>query len=217
MFAAHPDDDILGCGGSLAKNVKMGNQVSACYMTSGESGGLDYSKQELQRIREQEAKNAAETIGFQDLTFLRNPDGYLTYDQENLKKLVHLIREKQPHLVYVHHRQDGHQDHKVTYQLVNEALTRAEAHLFQEYKGTPWHTDAVLTYEVWTPLLHFNYVEDISNFINKKIAALKKHESQLKIARYDEAFQGLATYRGALTGKGKHCEVFKITKLSNLP
>ena len=217
VFAAHPDDDIIGCGGSLAKHVKLGNHVSVCYMTSGEAGSLDHSKEELSKIREEEAKNAAQVIGFQDLTYLKNPDGYLQYDQSNLKKLVELIRMKQPNIVYVHHGSDGHQDHTVTFQLVNEALARASVRLFQEYRGTPWPTETVLAYEVWTPLLEFEYVEDVSGFINKKATALRKHESQMKNVRYDEAFEGLARYRGAITGKGKYCEVFKVTKMSNPP
>jgi len=212
VFAAHPDDDIIGCGGSLAKHVKLGNQVSVCYMTSGEAASLDYSKGELARIREGEARNAAQVIGFQDLTYLRNSDGYLKYDQSNLKKLVELVREKQPHIVYVHHQSDGHQDHRIAFQLVNESLGRASASLFQEYKGAPWSTEAVLAYEVWTPLSDFEYVEDISEFIDKKTAALRKHESQIKSIPYDEAFEGLARYRGAITGKGKYCEVFKVIK-----
>jgi N-acetylglucosamine malate deacetylase 1 len=217
VFAAHPDDDIIGCGGSLAKHVKLGNQVSVCYMTSGEAGSLDHSKEELSRIREEEAKNAAQVIGFQDLTYLKNPDGYLQYSQSNLKKLVELIRKKQPNMVYVHHPSDGHQDHRATFQLVNEALARASVRLFQEYTGTLWPTETVLAYEVWTPLLDFEYVEDISEFIDKKATALRKHESQMKNIRYDEAFEGLARYRGAMTGKGKYCEVFKVAKISNLP
>jgi LmbE family N-acetylglucosaminyl deacetylase len=217
VFAAHPDDDIMGCGGSLAKHVKLGNQVSVCYMTSGEAGGLGHSKRELARIREEETMNAAKVIGFQDLTYLRNPDGYLEYDQSNLKKLVELIRKKQPNIVYVHHQSDGHQDHRTTFQLVNESLGRASAPLFQDYKGAPWSTETVLAYEVWTPLPDFEYVEDISEFIAKKTASLKKHESQINIIRYDEASEGLARYRGAMTGKGKYCEVFKVVKISNLP
>jgi LmbE family N-acetylglucosaminyl deacetylase len=69
---------------------------------------------------------------------------------------------------------------------------------------------------VWTPLSEFNYIEDISEFIDKKIAALRKHESQIKSLRYDEAAEGLARYRGAMTGKGKYCEVFQIVKASHL-
>jgi LmbE family N-acetylglucosaminyl deacetylase len=216
VFAAHPDDDLIGCGGSLAKHVKLGNHVSVCYMTSGDAGSLDYSKADLARIREDEARNAAQVIGFQDLTFLRNPDGYLECDQDNLRKLVELVRKKQANIVYVHHQSDAHQDHRTTFQLVNEAVGRAGTPLFQECKGEPWCVDTVLAFEVWTPLSDFEYVEDISEFIDKKIAALKKHESQVKTVRYDEAVEGLARYRGAMTGKGQYCEVFKIVKASNL-
>jgi hypothetical protein len=60
-------------------------------------------------------------------------------------------------------------------------------------------------------------VKDISEFGDKKATALRSYESQMKNVRYDEAFEGLARYRGAMTGKGKYCEVFKVTKMSNLP
>jgi LmbE family N-acetylglucosaminyl deacetylase len=76
--------------------------------------------------------------------------------------------------------------------------------------------ETVLAYEVWTPLSEFNYVEDISEFVSVKTAALKKHQSQLQIIRYDEATEGLARYRGAMTGKGKHCEVFAVNKVTDL-
>lgn len=216
VFAAHPDDDIIGCGGSLAKHVKLGNQISVCYLTSGESASLSQSKKELAGVREEEARNAAQTIGFNDLTFLRNPDGYLEHNPHTLKKIVELIREKQPNVVYVHHQFDAHQDHRTTFQLVRESLGRASVPIFQEYKGDPWSAETVLAYEVWTPLQDFEYVEDISEFIDQKMAALKKHESQIKNFRFEAAFEGLARYRGEMTGKGKHCEVFKIMKISSL-
>lgn len=216
VFAAHPDDDIIGCGGSLAKHVKLGNQISVCYLTSGESASLSQPKEKLARVREEEAQNAAQVIGFDDLTFLRNPDGYLEYNSNALKKIVDLIRDKQPNIVYVHHQFDEHQDHRIAFQLVHESLGRASVPIFQEYKGAAWPTETVLAYEVWTPLQDFGYVEDISEFIDQKMAALKKHESQINNVRFESAFEGLARYRGAMTGKGKYCEVFKIIKASNL-
>jgi len=181
-------------------------------MTSGDAGSLDYTRKELARIREDEARKAAQAIGFRELTFLRNPDGYLKYDAENLKKLVELVRKKRPNIVYVHAESDAHQDHRTTYKLVNEAVVRAGGPFFQECRGEPWEVETVLAYEVWTPLSDFNYIEDVSEFIKEKVAALRKHESQVKIARYDEAAEGLARYRGAMTGRGKYCEVFKIVK-----
>jgi len=216
VFAAHPDDDLIGCGGSLAKHVKMGNHVSICYMTSGEAGSVEHSKEELAKIREDEAKKAAEIIGLKDLTFLKNRDGYLEHSEAILKQLVELIRKKQPHVVYVHHQLDAHEDHKVTFQVVREAIGRARAPLFQEYSGPLWSVETALAYEVWTPMSEFNYVEDISEVISIKIAALKKHESQIRTIRYDEAAEALARYRGAVTGKGKYCEVFAVIKVTNL-
>lgn len=170
----------------------------------------------MAKIREDEAKKAAEIIGFTDVIFLRNRDGYLEYSEPILTQLVELIRKKQPHVIYVHHHLDDHEDHKVTSRLVNEAIGRAGAPMFQEYKGQPWSVETVLAYEVWTPLSQFNYVEDISEFVSIKTAALRKHQSQLQIIRYDEAIEGLARYRGAMTGKGKHCEVFAVNKVTNL-
>jgi LmbE family N-acetylglucosaminyl deacetylase len=216
VFSAHPDDDLIGCGGSMAKHVKLGNHVSVCYVSSGEAGSLEHSKAELAQIREDEAKKAAEIIGFSDIIFLRNRDGYLEYNEPTLTQLVEVIRKKKPHVVYVHHPQDAHEDHKVTSRLVNEAIGRADAPVFQEYKGKSWSVETVLAYEVWTPLSEFNYVEDISDFVSIKIAALRKHQSQVKIIRYDEAVEGLARYRGAMTGRGKHCEVFAVNKVTNL-
>jgi LmbE family N-acetylglucosaminyl deacetylase len=185
-------------------------------MTSGESASEQISKRELGRTREREARRAAQVIGFNDLTFLRNPDGYLEYSRSNLITLVGLIRKKRPNIVYVPHRLDGHRDHAVTSELVSEALGRAAMGMFQEYSGKPWRVDVVLAYEVWTPLSRFEYVEDVSDYIDKKCAALKKHESQMRIVQYDEASRSLARFRGAMTRKGEYCEVFNVQNLSML-
>ena len=216
VFAAHPDDDIIGVGGSLAKHVRLGNLVSVCYLTSGDSGSLNCGKEELARVRESEARKAANVIGFKDQVFLRNRDGYLEYDEKNLKRLIELVRKRQPDVVYVHSESDGHQDHRTTFRLVIESVGRAGGPWFQECKGKPWATGTVLAYEVWTPLSDFNYVENISEFMDKKLAALRKHASQIKNVRYDEAAEGLSRFRGAMTGRGKYCEVFKIIRATEL-
>ena len=216
VFAAHPDDDIIGVGGSLAKHVRLGNLVSVCYLTSGDSGSLDYAKEELARVREGEARKAANVIGFKDQVFLRNRDGYLEYNEKNLKRLIELVRGKRPDVVYVHSESDGHQDHRTTFRLVIESVGRAGGPWFQECKGKPWVTGTVLAYEVWTPLSDFNYVENISDFMDKKLAALRKHASQIKNVRYDEAAEGLSRFRGAMTGRGKYCEVFQIIRATEL-
>lgn len=216
VFAPHPDDDLIGCGGSISKHIKQGNEVTIVYMTSGDAGSLKYSKQELVKIRETEAKNATKILGVDDLIFLRNADGYLEYNKENLVKIIDVIRDKKPNIAYIPHKNDAHKDHMKTNELVLEAIGRASGPWFQECKGKPWSVEIVLCYEVWTPLQEFSYVEDITEFIELKIKALGQHKSQIQDIQYDEAVKGLNRYRGIMTGKGKYCECFQVLKINKL-
>ncbi|MBT4856541.1 PIG-L family deacetylase [bacterium] len=215
VFSPHPDDDIIGCGGSIAKHVQAGNQVSIAYMTSGDAGSLDYTKKELGEIREKEATKAANKLGVNDLIFLHEPDGYIQNKPDVLIKLVNLIRDMKPDLIYIPHKNDAVQDHQRTYEVVLEATKRASGPWFQECSGTPWATPIVLGYEVWTPIQAPGYKEDISEFIDLKIEALLEHKSQVSSIKYDEAIKGLNRYRGlgfAVDSGQPYGEAFEIIK-----
>ncbi|NLK51844.1 MAG: PIG-L family deacetylase [Syntrophomonadaceae bacterium] len=214
VFSPHPDDDLIGCGGSIAKHIGQGDLVTVVYMTSGEAGSLHYSKSDLARIREAEAAKAAAVLGLTDLIFFQRPDGYLNYNRENLIPIINLIREKQPNLVYLPHKNDLHKDHIRTYELVMEACTRASGPWFPECEGQPWSVDIILGYEVWTPLSEVSYIEDITSFMDLKVEALKQHKSQIQDIRYDEAIRGLNRYRGIMSGKGEYCECFQVIKIN---
>ncbi len=210
VFAPHPDDDVIGCGGSIAKQVMAGNQVSIIYMTSGEAGSLATRADQLIRIREGEARSAAAHLGVTDLTFLRNPDGYLEYSPENLNSIVTIIRTKKPARIYVPHSADNVPDHLVTHRLVVEGARRAAGPWFQELGAPPWGVKHILGYEIWTPLQAVAHSEDISDFMPQKLESLQMHKSQLEHIRYDQAIQGLNRYRGIMTGKGDYCECFQL-------
>ena len=210
IFAPHPDDDLIGCGGSIAKHVKNGDEVVVVFVTSGESGSLKYSKKELGKIREKEAKEAVKILGVKDAVFLRFPDGFVEYNKSNLVTLINLIRKQKPNMVYIPHKNDAHKDHMKTHELVTEAMNKAAGPWFQECKGKSWSVDTVLCYEVWTPLGEISYAEDITEFMELKIKSLEQHKSQMQDISYDEAVKGLNRYRGIMTGKGKYCECFHV-------
>ncbi len=212
VFAPHPDDDIIGCGGSIAKHVQNGNKVSIVYLTSGEAGSLKYTKAELAVIREREAREAAALLRVSQLAFLGMPDGFISHNQENLVAMVNIIRIYKPSLIYVPHAEDAVHDHQVTWQLAAEASSKAAGPWFQDCPAEPWSISTILAYEVWTPLQRPSYIEDISSFMPAKLAALRCHQSQLEMIRYDDAVQGLNRYRGVLTGKGEFCEAFQVIK-----
>jgi len=218
VFAPHPDDDIIGCGGSIAKHIQQGREVTVVYMTSGESGSTTCPKIELAKIRTEEAVQAAKILGLgeQDLVFLGKPDGYLLYSKDNIIELITLIRDKRPNLVYMPHQNDLHKDHVVTHELAAEACRRSGGPWFQECTGQPWNVENILGYEVWTPLQELSYIEDISDYMEIKLEALNQHESQLRDIQYEEGIKGLNQYRGIMTGKGNYCECFQVMRISRI-
>ncbi len=216
VVAPHPDDDVIGCGGSLIRHVREGHAVTAVYMTSGEAGSLAHSKEELRRIREEETREASVVMGFDDLIFFGNEDGYLVESPENLIRMVRLIRRIRPEIIYFPHAGEGCRDHRVTHAICAEAVQRARGPWFQECSGEPWSIDTVLCYEIWTPLAEVSCAEEITAVIDLKLEALRRHRSQMAAIPYDEAVKGLNRYRGAMTGRGTYCECFQILSAARI-
>ena len=125
IFAPHPDDDIIGCGGSIVKHVRQENNVEIVYLTSGESGGLGGSPEEISAIREYEAKKAAKHVGAGKVHFLRQPDGYLTATKENITAITTLLRQAKPDIIYIPPANDNHRDHRAAHELLLECCLRA--------------------------------------------------------------------------------------------
>ncbi len=209
VFAPHPDDDVIGCGGSLAKHVSIGNKVTAVYMTSGDAGSKKYSKDKLAKIRENESREAADIIGITNLIFLRNQDGFLCNNEKNINIVINIIKHEKPNLVYIPHIQDGHRDHRTTNQIVRKAVKKAGLPTYQKFDRPPWMVKKVLCYEIWTPLPVVTFKEDISNFLELKEKALKLHKSQVENINGLEPVKKLYDKRGKLVSKGKRWELFQ--------
>ncbi len=210
VFAPHPDDEVIGCGGTIAAHVQKGDEVTIVYLTSGEAGGLAVPSDELRDIREGETRQGAEILSVKDMIFLRFPDGYLDFSPECIRTLVRLIREQKPDVVYLPHAQEGPRDHRVTHELVLDAVRRAAGPWFQDCGGEPWPVKHVLAYEVWTPIGSPTYYNEVTSWIDLKTAALRCHASQVSTVAYDEAVKGLNRYRAILSGMGEYCEAFQV-------
>jgi LmbE family N-acetylglucosaminyl deacetylase len=210
VFAPHPDDEVIGCGGSLIYHQQKNDIITVVYITSGDAGSTEISKKELSVVREREATEGMKFIGITNLIFLQQPDGYVEYNLKNIITITNIIRKTKPDLIYLPHSQDAHRDHFQTYLLVTEAVGRAGSTAFQELEGKPWSVSTVLGYEVWTPLTTISFIRDISEYLEKKISTLQCHHSQLKNVQYDEATRSLNRYRGIMTQKGEYCECFQV-------
>ncbi len=207
VFAPHPDDDILGCGGSLALHTQQGAQVTIVYMTSGDAEKLSgVTGKELAIIREEEAKKGAARIGVKELIFLRHPDGKLARSEELTREIEALMVQYKPDVIYVPHKNDAHKDHMATFWIVEKALRNLTRH-YPEVR-----LPLTLCYEVWTPLQSVTHNVDISSVIEVKLGALSEHKSQLDGAsntNYVDAVRGLNRYRGIMTWVGAYGECFQ--------
>lgn len=203
VFAPHPDDDIIGCGGTLIHHVKRGDNVMCVYMTSGEAGGGIIKRDELAAIREQEAAKATEKIGIKNLIFLREKDKELRISEDTVNKVVNLILQEAPTTLYAPHKRDGHDDHQQTYRIVIAAVKK-----IMNEKGRDWKAPSIFCYEVWTPLSTFSKKVDITDAIGLKLEALAEHKTQIANVKYDEAIKGLNNYRGIMSRAGMYAECF---------
>jgi LmbE family N-acetylglucosaminyl deacetylase len=215
-IAPHPDDDAIGCGGSIVQHARRGDSVHIVYVTSGEHGSPIYSPTELAIIREGEAAQGAKILGVQRTTFLRQPDGSVSYSTDLVNRFIELIRTEKPDALYLPHSADGHKDHQQTFAIVTEAVGRAEGNSFPEWGGKAWNIETILGYEVWTPLTRFQYVNDISDSIEIKLNALREHRSQLANVQYDEAVRSLNRFRGVMTERAAYVECFEVLKVTRV-
>ena len=209
VVSPHPDDDVIGCGGSIAKHIIKKHEVTIVYLSSGEAENARFSKEKLARIRENEAMKATDLLGVNERIFLRHPDGRLKeHTQAITADLERIIKDKKPYIIYLPHKNEDHEDHKTTYHCGMQALARASLSLSDRFLDQPWIVPLILWYEVWTPLQEISYMRDITPYITLKMRALKQHASQIMRIKYHKAVKGLNRFRGIMSRTGKYSEGF---------
>jgi N-acetylglucosamine malate deacetylase 1 len=202
VIAPHPDDEVIGCGGTLSLQIAKGDRVSVVFLTSGELGLKHLVREEAWQIRESEAEEAASLLGIGDLHFLRCPDWFLSDHIDAAgAALAPILTSIHPDMLFVPHVDEWHPDHKAALPVVQSAFGK-----------TSIRKPSMLAYEVWTPMQTFDDVRNISAVMDAKLNALQCYRSQLSDFRYDRAVHGLNEYRGALAAKCDYAEVFAYTQ-----
>lgn len=201
VISPHPDDESIGCGGTICTHAAAGDKVELIVLTSGEKGGHGSSEDETIIIREEEAAAAAAILGIANIEFWKQPDGEFNSTDENVNRLVEKIKYYHPSIIYVTHDKEMHPDHKAAARLVATALKSA---------ALPGVKPIVWMYEVWTPIQQINHIVDISDHIDLKRMAIRAHASQCSVLKFDEAIIGLNRYRGEMHcwPGGDYAEVF---------
>jgi LmbE family N-acetylglucosaminyl deacetylase len=190
VLSPHPDDDVIGCGGTLARLVASGCGVTVLYLTDGAKGDPTgtYAESRLVELREQEAKAASQLLGIQNLIFLRRPDGQLQADEDTVTRVSTTLRDFKPNLVYLPSFFEGifHPDH-LQANIILEKIVAKEQSSF-----------ACCAYETHTPLIP-NRLVDITPQASLKLRAIEQHKTQMRVRRYSKILK-LNEYRAAFLG-----------------
>lgn len=192
IFAPHNDDEILGCGGTIAKYIKAGNQVYVCEVTKGK----------MYETLQEEALSAHRMLGVTETFFLNLPVVQLrNLNQGDINSAMgEVVKKVNPDIAYIPHRGDMHIDHEETAGAAMVALRPVNCpelraiYAYETLSETEWNIPAVdnaFIPNVWV---------DISETIEDKIRAMRCYQSQIKEfpnPRSVKAIRSLSEFRGS--------------------
>ena len=217
VVAAHPDDEVLGCGGTIARHRSEGDDVTLLFLADGVGArdGLTGGDTDLQ-IRRTAGIAAASLLGAAPPIYLDYPDNRLdTVPLLDLVQAVERVAGKfHPTRVYTHHFGDLNVDHRVCHQAVLTAFRPAPGqsvrsiYAFEVPSSTEW------SFGCQPQGFQPNHFVDISSFIAAKIEAMELYEIELRPfphARSIGAIEALATWRGVTIGC-KAAEAFTVIR-----
>ena len=216
VVVAHPDDEVLGCGGTIARHTRQGDEVYCLLLGEGITSRYSQQgkvKEELKQLK-LEAEQAAEILGIKKVFFKDFPDN--RFDSIPLLTIVKAIekvkREIRPAIVYTHHQGDLNIDHQLTFRAVLTACrplkgeTVKEIYSFEVPSSTEWSSPDTRNYFV--P----NVFVDISETFDKKIEALGAYRGEIREyphPRSPEALRAIAMRWGSTVG----CEAAEAFQL----
>lgn len=214
VIAPHPDDEVLGVGGTIAKHAAAGDDVYVCVVTHGAEPLFRMEDTEYGR---QECRKADKMLGVKETIFLKDFPAAMLEEVPRYKlndALLQVVKRTRPDTVYIPHRGDMQLDHKMIVDAMMVAVrpkydfAPREVLMYETLSETGW--DVPNTTNEFIP----NVYEDISDYLKQKLDALSSFESQLApfpAARSIEAIEALAKYRGALMGM-KAAEAFTLVR-----
>jgi LmbE family N-acetylglucosaminyl deacetylase len=201
ILGAHPDDELVGVGGTIAKLSKAGNKVFVVIFTKGEEGYADRKlKDTISEVRQKEIEKVRKILGIEKYELLGRPDMGLENNKDTFKATIQLIRKFKPDAVFTHHRVDRHRDHIAASKLVTEAFWQSGERVSMEL-GEPWKPKALYYFEETYPFKFPSHIVDITGTFEAKIDAMRAYISQLPVVPFIlGGIEGQAIARGALIG-----------------
>ena len=185
VIAAHPDDEVLGCGGTIAKLSREGHSVFIAILGEGVTSRFekrDQADPKLVQALQDCSRKVGKILGVKDLAFYELPDN--RFDTvpllDIIKPIEKLILDLQPQVVYTHHSGDLNIDHSIINRAVLTATrppatpTVKTVYAFEVVSSSEW------SFQSLNPVFHPNTFININETLKIKIDALKIYESEMR-------------------------------------
>lgn len=218
IIIAHPDDEILGCGGTIAKLNKEGYKISTLILGEGISSRdnvRDVKKREKDILElKEESKRANVILGVREVFFHDFPDNrFDTISLLDIVKVIEKIKNKvKPEIIFTHYEKDLNIDHQITYKAVITATRPLKGESVKEIYSfeLPSSTE-------WSYPLSFspNVFYDISESIDVKLKALEEYKSEIREYPHPRSLEGvrlIAKNWGMKVGLN-YAEAFNIVRI----
>jgi LmbE family N-acetylglucosaminyl deacetylase len=209
VIAPHGDDDVLGCGGTIAKHVNCGDDVYTCIVT------MAYTPEwTAKQINERyiEVEEVAKTLGIKEVFHLGLPTVKLdTIPQKNINDMLYnIISKVKPDILYLPHHGDINKDHQIVFESAMVAVRPignipSRVLCYEVLSSTEWYIQ-----HAFNP----NYYVDITDTLEIKIKAMEQYKHGLKQAPHPRSIDGiksLATLRGFTVGV-QSAEAFSLVR-----
>jgi LmbE family N-acetylglucosaminyl deacetylase len=221
IIAAHPDDEILGCGATISRLAEEGNSISILILGEGITSRQNVRDSQIVNnqieILHSESENAAKLVGAMNSEVLNFPDNrFDSLPILDIIKSIEVRKEKiRPDIIFTHHPRDLNVDHRKTFEAVLTACrpfgeeTVREIYSFEIPSSTEWQAQGFNN--SFTPNLYIK-VEDRQ--VMAKISAMESYSSEKREyphPRSPEALKVIASWRGINIG-AKYAECFEIIR-----
>lgn len=212
VIVAHPDDEILGVGGTILKHVAEKDEVSALILSDGELARDTAVLNDIKK-REKQALLVSKKLGLKNLFLEKLPDNQ--FDSVSLLSITKIVEKYinkiKPGIIYTHHGGDLNIDHKITFQAVLTACRPQPGFFvkkiltFETPSSTEWERKS--SEKIFAP----NFYNNITNFIDGKIEVLKIYKDEIRLYPHPRSYEGvkiLAKFRGMIVGY-EYAEAFE--------
>ncbi len=216
VIAAHPDDEVLGCGGAIARHIEEGDSVTVVILGEGiasRAGTPESTVKKLQEALYKDAHKANTILGVKDLILKGLPDNQ--FDSVPLLSVVHeiesVIHEVNPTVIYTHHGSDTNVDHRVVSEAVAAAVRPMPDNAIEEVRAfeVPSSSEWNFTRPLFRPQV---FVALTEKQLKKKITAMNAYKSEVRAfphPRSPEYLESLARVRGGQSGTNA-AEAFEL-------